>query len=241
VVGAYTGSGKTFLILQFLLNTLRDGAKVILFSTEMDRKMNMLRLIGNIAGLGTIEMMRGKLLENEEEDFRKAQQELRSYKDKLTIYDNVYNLSDIRLKAKKIKLTKGLDIIAVDFIQNLRGAESIYERMAEAAVGLQQIAQELNVTVLIGSQVSQASAGWQSKEAIEYKGAGEIAAVADVGMWMAPDTADQSLRKIIIRKMRHGERIKFDVKLQFPSGRIVDADLDKKFQEGDDVKQQLVR
>jgi replicative DNA helicase len=227
IIGAYTGIGKTFFILQLLLNALKEGAKVVLFSTEMDRKMNMIRLIGNIAGLGTINMMRGNLLPNEEEEMRKAQKELLVFKDKLTIYDNVYTLPEIRLKAKKLKLTKGLDIVAVDFIQNLRGHESIYERMSEAAIGLQQIAQELDVTLLIGSQVSQAAAGWQSKEAIEFKGAGEIAAIADVAIWMTKVEGDEELRKVIIRKIRHGARKKFDVRLEFPSGRITDVEVAK--------------
>lgn len=231
----FTVTHNTFLILQLLLNILREGAKVVLFSTEMDRKMNMLRFIGNISGLGVIDIIRGKLLENEEEYLKEAQAELRSYKDRLVIYDNIYSLSEIRLKAKKLKLTRGLDIIAVDFIQNLRGVESIYERMAEAAIGLQQMAQELNVIMIIGSQVSQSSAGWQNKEAIEFKGAGEIAAIADVAIWLAKVERDDKLREIIVRKIRHGERIRFDVKLEFPSGRVIDADLAKKQREVDNV------
>lgn len=242
IIGAYTGIGKTFFILQILLNVLRQGGKVVLFSTEMDRKINMLRLIGNIANLGTINMIRGTLLDNEIDEMRKAQGELKKYKDSLFIYDNVYTISDIRLKAKKLKLTKGLDIVAVDFIQNLRGGESIYERMSEAAIGLQQLGQELNATMLIGSQVSQASAGWQSKEAIEFKGAGEIAAIADVGLWISKDDTDPNIRKVIIRKIRHGFPAKFEVKLKFPSGQVIDVEIDEKEvkkAKDDTVKDQL--
>lgn len=226
IVGAYTGVGKTFFLLQVILNVLEQGGKVVLFSTEMDRKMNILRMLGNLAGLGTLNMMRGKMLENELDEFKKAQEKMRAWKDQLTIYDNVYDIATIRLKSKKLKLTKGLDIIVVDFIQNLRGRESIYERMSEAAVALQQMAQELNVTMLIGSQVSQNAAGWQSKEAIEFKGAGEIAAIADVALWLMKDKSgmDESLRKVYIRKVRHGAPAKFDTKLQFPSGRMIDIE-----------------
>lgn len=239
IIGAYTGIGKTFLILQILLNVLRQGGKVVLFSTEMDRKINMLRLIGNIAGLGTIKMMRGNLDETEKANMEKAKEELRGYKDSLSIYDNVYTLEDIRLKTKKIKLSTGVNVVAIDFIQNLRGeGESIYERMSQAAVGLQQVAQELGVTLLIGSQVAQTSAGWQSKEAIEFKGAGEIAAVADVGLWILKSESDPSIRKIIIRKIRHGAPGKFDVRFSFPSGRVIDMESSSEV-DTEDVKQQL--
>lgn len=238
IIGAYTGVGKTFFILQILLNVLRQGGKVMLFSTEMDRKLNMLRLIGNIAGLGTIDIMRGKLLANELEELRKAQEELEQFKKHLIIYDNVYTLGEIRLKAKKAKLSGGLDLVAVDFIQNLRGPESIYERMSEAAIGLQQLAQELEVSMVIGSQISQASAGWSNKEAIEFKGAGEIAAIADVALWITKEKeGDKSLRRVNIRKARHAQPGKFEVRLSFPSGRVIDMEN----QEGsnDDVKSQL--
>ena len=243
IVGAYTGVGKTFLLLQIILNVLEQGGKIVLFSTEMDRKMNMLRLLGNLAGISTLNIMRGKMLENELDEFKKAQEKMKAWKDQLTIYDNVYDISTLRLKAKKLKLTKGLDIVVVDFIQNLRGRESIYERMSEAAISLQQMAQELNVTMLIGSQVSQAAAGWQSKEAIEFKGAGEIAAIADVAIWMMKDknSTDESMRKIYIRKVRHGAPAKFETKLTFPAGRMLDIEktVDTKATDDDNVKDQL--
>lgn len=246
IVGAYTGTGKTFFILQMLLNVLGQGGKVILFSTEMDRKMNMLRLVANLAGIGTIRILKGELDEDEKNRLFEAQKKLSGYKDTLTIYDNVYTVEEMRLKAKKKKLKDGLDVIFVDFIQNLRGAENIYERMSNAAITLQQLAQELGVTVVIASQVSQAAAGWSSKEAIEYKGAGEIAAVADVGIWIKKDKTDRSAREVILRKVRHGKSDCFTmVRLSFPSGRIIEMGIEgedgNRVSTGDneDVKNQL--
>jgi len=221
ILGAYSGSGKTFTLLQIILNVLRQQGKVLLFSTEMDRKWNMLRLIGNIANISPLNILRGNLLENEIEEKRKAQEELSTFGDNLLIYDNIYALSEMRLKAKKMKNKQGVDLIVVDYIQNMRGKETIYERMSEAAIGLQQLAQETQTTVLIGSQISQSAAGWKSKESIDYKGAGEIVAVADVGLWMTKSSEDEKIRKIFIRKARHGLSGQFNVRLDFPSGRVV--------------------
>lgn len=245
VVGAYTGTGKTFFILQMILNILEQGGKVMLFSTEMDRKMNMLRLLANIAGLGTIRIIKGLLDEDEKKKLDEAEKVLDSYKDNLIIYDNIYSIEEIRLKAKKKQLRGGLDVLFIDFIQNLRGAENIYERMSNAAIQLQQLAQELNIAVVIASQVSQASAGWNSKEAIEYKGAGEIAAVADVGIWIKKDKDDKSARQVVLRKVRHGKSDCFTmIRISFPSGRIVplgiegDTDINQN-EETDDIEKQL--
>jgi replicative DNA helicase len=241
IVNHNTGGGKSFFILQVLLNVLRSGAKIALFSTEMDRKINMLRLIGNIAGLGVVRMLRGGLLDHELDAMKEAQAELAGFGDRLIIYDNVYHLEEIRLKSKKLKLTNDLNVIAVDFIQNLRGGGSIYDRMGEAAVGLQQLGQELSTTQLIGSQVSNTSAGWQSKEAIEYKGAGEIAAIADVGIWIQKDKNAFDERNILLRKVRHGSVGKFKVKFEFPGGRFIDlASEEAEAQANESIQTQLL-
>lgn len=235
IIGAYTGVGKTFLSLQMMLNILKGGGKVVLFSTEMDRKMNVMRLLGNLAGLGTIKMMKGQLTEEEKASKAVAEKEIESYKNRLFIYDSVYTTEDIRLKAKKIKLNHGLDVIVVDFIQNLRGSENIYERMSKAAIDLQQIAQELNITMILVSQVSQASANWkESQEVIEYKGAGEIAAIADVGIWINKDKELKDIRHVHLRKVRHGSPGKFTVRVSFPSGRIIAGPVPGAMEVGDD-------
>lgn len=226
IVGAYTSFGKTFFVLQMALNVLKQGAKVMFFSTEMDRKMNMLRLLGNLAGLGTIQMLKKKTDEDEKKRLQIAEKVLGDYKHNLIIHDNIYTTEEIRLKAKKQKIRKGLDIVIVDFIQNLRGPANIYERMSNIAIELQQIAQELEVTMVLVSQVTQASAGWKNKEAIEYKGAGEIAAVADVGLWIRRLAEDKSKRRIVLRKVRHGAPGRFDIKIDFPSGKVMEAEDD---------------
>lgn len=229
IVGAYTGTGKTFFLLQMVLNILENGGSVMLFSTEMDRKMNVLRMLANLASLGTIQVMRADMDETQAEAVKQAQEKLKSYGDRLTIYDNVYTVAEMRLKAKKKKLSGGLDVVVVDFIQNLKGAEDIFTRMSQAAIELQQLANELKVCTVIASQVSQTAASWKSKEVIEYKGAGEIAAVADVGLWIRKsqdmkDSMDGAskvfFRELILRKVRHGAPALIHIKMEFPSGRV---------------------
>ncbi len=223
VLGANTGIGKSFVILQLALNVLKQKGKVMLFSTEMDRKLNMMRLIGNLAGVGTIRLVKGLLDEDEKLAVKEAVAELKSYRDDLVIYDSIYSVEEMRLKIKKQQLEKKVDLVIVDFLQNLTGPENIYERMSNAAIALQKIAQEQKITILLVSQVSQAAAGWQSKEAIEYKGAGEIAMIADVGLWMMKDKDIKDQRVIYLRKVRHGQTGCFNVKLSFPSGRVLEV------------------
>lgn len=225
IIGAYTGTGKTFLALQFILTILKQKGKVLLISTEMDRKMNMVRFLANISGVGSMQILKGMsdLEDHKRQDVKKAGELLRGYGSSLTIYDDVRSVEAIRLKAKKMKLQTGLNVIVVDFIQNLEGeGTSLYEQMSKIAVNLQKLGQELGVTMIMTSQVSQAAAGWSKKEAIEYKGAGEIAAIADVGLWIRKHKDQKSIdyRTVSTRKVRHGFPITFDIKFDWPSGSI---------------------
>jgi replicative DNA helicase len=239
VLGAYTGTGKTFWLLQLALNVLKQGKRVLIVSTEMDRKMNILRMLGNLSGISSLNIMRGYMDDYQLEQLEKAKAELRSYAGQLFIVDNVRTAHEIRLKAKKIKLEQGgLDVVIVDFIQNLKGAENIYENMSQAAIDLQEMAQTLQVCMVIASQVSQSGASWGGNtEVIEYKGAGEIAAAADVGLWLRkiPDkkagpagladfrTGDGGVvthRWLYLRKVRHGEPGKVTLRMDFPAGTV---------------------
>lgn len=242
VLGAYTGTGKTFWLMQIILNILKQGKRVLMVSTEMDRKMILLRLLGNLSGIQPLKIMRGLMDDYELEQLEKAKQQLRSYQNQLFIVDNVYTTHEIRLKAKKVKLeTGGLDVVMVDFIQNLQGPESIYERMSQAAIDLQEMAQSLQVTMMIASQVSQLGATRGGKQdLIEYKGAGEIAAIADVGLWLsrysdkeaskfgwqdekAPNGGVITYRKLALLKVRHGKPGKITLRMDFPAGTVIQA------------------
>lgn len=224
ILGAYTGYGKTFHILQMLLNVLRQGGRVILFSTEMDRKLNMIRLLGNIAGLGTIQIMRNQLSDEEKVNLEKAKKELSSFSDRLIIYDNINTVEGIRMKTKKFLLNGGVNVVAIDYIQQIRDKGEIYERMAKVATDLQQMALELKVTLLIGSQVPNDAVGGKNKESIDFKGAGEIAAIADVALSITKEKGkDISDRLVMMRKIRHGVPGKIHTRLEFPSGRVVDV------------------
>ena len=231
IVNHNTGTGKTWLILQILLNLLRINVKVMLFSSEMDRKMNMVRMLANITETNPLAILKGGLNPEIQEKQAVAEKELKTYQHRLFIYDFVYWVEDIRLKIKKAKIKHGVQVVFIDFIQNLRTKTggTLYERMSSISMELQKIAQELNVCIVINSQVNQASAGSvDSYGAISYKGAGEIAAVADVGLWLKTSKKlPRNYRYLMIRKARHGIPGKFIVSLEYPSGRMIEIAQDQ--------------
>lgn len=240
VFGAYTGVGKTYFTLQVILNVLEQGGSVILFSTEMDRRLMMTRMLSNLSGLGTLKILKQKLSDSEEDILKVAVKKMREYKERLFIYDNIYTVEQMRLKTKRKKTLGQVDVVFIDYIQNMKEDGNIYDKMRVISEKLQRFAGELNVPLFLTSQLPQDAAGWKSKAAIEFKGAGEIAAIADVALWMNknedfddPDKKRYFGRTVHVRKSRHGREGKLNLQMFFPSGRIKDVKdtKDKDFKE----------
>jgi len=122
---------------------------------------------------------------------------------RIWIYDDVYTFKGIEDRCKAIRTISQLDVVFVDFLQNMQGEGSIYERMSIIPVQLQKMAKELDTCVVSMSQVSNEAARTDSK-VIGYKGAGEIAAACDLGLWLERDRQDKELLLCSIRKNRHG-------------------------------------
>ena len=203
VVGAYTGTGKTFFAIQIAINVLRQGGKVAFFSLEMDRISMYLRVLGNMCGIPAMILLEDNLSEHEQERKIKAEEELDGYKDSFFLYDNAYTVDQIKIKAKRQKIKTGLDLFILDYVQNIKGTENIYERMSNAAVEFQAFAKELTMTVMLMSQISN-EGGKSSGGVIQYKGAGELAAVADVGLWLTRVKDAPNQMQLTVRKARHG-------------------------------------
>ena len=180
VIGGYTSSGKSTLLAQIIKTALDDGGRTVVFSTEDSRKDKAIKLISNISDVSQKRLITGDFAEYQ------ALVDLgvdRIHQMPLVIYDDVYTVDEMRIKAKKQKMQGGLDVMAIDFIQNIQGEGSLYETMSKAIVDIQKLAKELEITILVLSQVNNESMRGDS-EVIGLKGAGELAAAADVVLWL---------------------------------------------------------
>lgn len=226
LVGAYTGTGKTFFALQTALNMLKQGKNVAIFSMEMDTQTMFLRMVSNIANLGTLKILQGALTDTEKARLKKGVRWMRQYKGNLHMFDNIRSLDEIRLKVRKLKKTCDLDLVIVDYIQSLQSKyDDIYNKMSNISSEAQDMAMDLDVCMMLMSQVDQGSADWDGKgERLGFKGAGDIGAIADVALWITRDkkSDDDSLRKVYIRKARHARRGLIDMELKFPSGQFIE-------------------
>jgi hypothetical protein len=200
IIGAYTSVGKTALLTQLTVNLLKDNPsiRIAVFSTEMAAEHILLRLMANRSAIPSMAIFRGKL----DADRQIAVDGAFNYfhNKSIWLFDDVYTFDGIQAKCKAIS---HLDVVFVDFLQNMQGEGGVYDRMSVLPVQLQRMAKKLNTSVVAMSQVSNEAARGDPR-VIGYKGAGELAAACDLGLWLERDKDNEELLQCYIRKNRHG-------------------------------------
>lgn len=226
-IGAYTGSCKTFFVLQISLNIAKQHKRVLYFSLEMPSEALLARLWGNIAVIDATRLEYGLLNPQEFQKKKDSQQDLEDLDNYLMFKDNVYTVAGIKNEISDCeKSDKKPDIVIVDFIQNLQSEDDEYTKLSEAMVDFQQFAKEKDFSFILCSQVSndEAKAGTNSS-IIGYKGSGAIAHASDMGLWLNKTTdynvANSFLEiDVYMRKVRRGPNAKLPFTVVFPGGRV---------------------
>lgn len=173
MIGAPSSHGKSTFMMDLLKSAMNEMAAVMVFSLEDSRQEKVHTLIANIADVTKKKLVQGAFTPEEESAITLAKDLIKRYP--LSIFDNVRTLDAIRLKVKKEKMKAEVDIVAIDFVQNLRGDPDIYRRMSAAALQLQDMADELHVCLIVLSQMTDD----------RLKGAGELYAAADVVLFLS--------------------------------------------------------
>lgn len=216
IIGAGTGSGKSFLAAQIFKNIATKGFIGAYFSLEISNEMVVSRLIGQIANIKPTKIMAGLLTKEENESKMLAKSKLAPYNELMHFSDDVYDLKTIEEAIKEHEY----DFIVLDFIQNLiTGKQDEYTAMSESAVKLQKMAKEYNCCIIVLSQLSNSAF---KSGVLEYKGSGGIAMVADLGFFILRDVSEPSKLTLSLKKNRRGiSGVNFDYKFKAPGGQIV--------------------
>jgi replicative DNA helicase len=198
-------------------------------SLEMKDEVYMLRLLSLLSGISQRQLRQRVTLGMEEhEALAKAERQLAQ--SNLRIYDNIYSLKGIRSTARRMKETVGLDVLIVDFLQNVSvDGKDEWASARETALECQRIAKDLDCTVVAFSQVSneqakRADAG-ESGSYYSFKGHGGIRDAADVGIMLWRDLkANSPVLHVEVVKNRHDEKGKVYADMDLPTGRIKEID-----------------
>lgn len=180
VIGGYTSIGKSTLLSEMLCDASERGGRPLLFSTEDLKKEKLSRLIANLESIPYKHLLLGKV-DNYREKIEKAKKYLNEWNP--IIYDNIRTIDDIRLITKKHFLRDNINIVCLDYIQNLFGSGTFYETLVDAILKFNAMIKDLGVTGIVLSQIDNESAK-KSSNVIGLKGAGELAATADIVLWL---------------------------------------------------------
>ena len=159
IIAARPGVGKTCLMLNMALNAARRfHQRVAIFSLEMSNEQIVQRLVSGETGIDSQRLRLGDLHDDEWGLFVQATNAL---SDAAIYMDDTPSISalQLRTKARRLHAEFGLDLIIIDYLQLMTGDNRSENRVQEISYlsrSLKGLARELNVPVLVASQLSRA-------------------------------------------------------------------------------------
>lgn len=214
VLAARPAMGKTSFCLNIAQHIgVREKKPTAIFSLEMSKEQLGIRLLCAEARLNSHDVRIGNLQDDDWERLAHASEIL----SQAPIYiDDTPALSilEMRAKAKRLKMEKGLEAVIVDYLQLMQPRvrrENRQQEITEISRSLKTLAKELHVPVIALSQLSRAVEQRTDKrpQLSDLRESGAIEQDADVVMFIfRPDVyfndAPEGVAEIIIGKQRNG-------------------------------------
>lgn len=216
ILAARPGVGKTTFALNMALHiALREKMPIGFFSLEMSKEELVDRLLVGQADIDAWKLKTGKL---SDEDYTRLTQAMGELSEAPIFIDDTPGLSilEMRTKARKLTIERGLKMIIVDYLQLATPGKRLESRVQEVSFisqSLKNIARELKIPVIALSQLSRAieHRGEKKPQLADLRESGSIEQDADIVMFLYSDEdndelMDQSKRmmKLLIAKHRNG-------------------------------------
>jgi replicative DNA helicase len=223
IVAARPSMGKTTFAMNIAANVaIKEKQCVGVFSLEMSRESLGLRLLCSEA-----EIDAKKLKTKNVQDFewkKVARAFSRLSEAKLFIDDSSsMSILELQAKARRLKAENDVRLIVIDFLTLIKGSqkrpESRYHEISEIARMLKGLAKELNVPIIVISQLNRniEQRHDQEPKMSDLRESGEIEQLADLILFVHRQSYyDKSLEndnsaQIIIAKHRNGETGSIDL------------------------------
>jgi replicative DNA helicase len=223
ILAARPSQGKTALALNFAENiSIRAGSPVAFFSLEMSKESLLQRLVASVAQIDAHKFRSGHL---SREDWRRMTEALGTISSAPLWIDDAGSTSvlEIGAKARRLKREKGLSLVVVDYLQLITGRGRFSNRQEEVSSisrGLKGLAKELQLPVLVLSQLTRAPEREErGPQLSDLRESGAIEQDADVVMFIyrphwskmeaSPEERDQA--EIQVAKQRNGptDKVRF--------------------------------
>ena len=158
IVAARPSMGKTSLVLNIAQHVATNNQVAGFFSLEMSKEQLFMRMLASEAKIDNFRLMSGQIGQKEYGNITHA---LETLSDANLYIDDTAGAGvlEMRAKARRLQAEKGLDLLAVDYIQLMTGRGRFENRTLELASisrSLKGLAKELNVPIVVLSQLSRA-------------------------------------------------------------------------------------
>lgn len=215
IIAGRPGMGKSSFAVNIAeYASINEHIPVAIFNLEMSKTMIVNRILCSQALVDSHKVRVGDF---DSEDW----QQIGTVVDKVAMaplfIDDTASItvSEIRAKCRRLKQTKNLGMVVIDYLQLMQSggrSESRQQEIAEISRSLKVLAKELDVPVIALSQLSRTSESRSDKRPMlaDLRESGAIEQDADMVMFLYrdeyynPDTEDKNIAECIIAKHRSG-------------------------------------
>ncbi|MCG0277650.1 MAG: replicative DNA helicase [Thermanaeromonas sp.] len=215
ICAARPGMGKTSFCLNIAQNVaIKKKVPVAIFSLEMSRDQVVQRMLAAEAMVEQHRLRTGYL---KEDDWARLVSAASLLAEAPIYIDDTpaITVMEVRAKARRLQAECGLGLVVIDYLQLMQAHRRVDNRQQEIALisrALKALARELNVPVLVLSQLNRGVEQRQDKRPVmaDLLESGAIEADADVIIFLYrpqyydPDTDKKGIAEVIVAKHRNG-------------------------------------
>lgn len=233
VLAARPSMGKSTLAMDIAKNiAIQQNLPVGVFSLEMSKDQLVERLLASHANIDSWRLRTGKLQDGPgDNDFSRLQIGMSSLSEAPLYINDVgtVNILQIRAMARRLQQDKGLSLIVIDYLQLMDHSNkyaSPIQQVSENSRALKMLAKELNVPIIVLSQLSRAVEQRTPHRPMlsDLRESGAIEQDADVVLFIYREdkynenSLEKNIAEIIVAKHRNGPT--GSVKLYFDDQRV---------------------
>lgn len=216
LIAARPGMGKTAIMLNIAqYAAVKNNIPVAIFNLEMSANQLIKRMISSDTKIESEKLRGGKQFL--EEDWVKLGNVFNTLGNAPIYFDDSTDvtISGIRAKCRKLKVEKDIQMIFIDYLQLMQSGSKSDNRTTEVSDisrGLKLLARELNVPVIVGSQLSREVEKRGDKRPMlsDLRESGAIEQDADVVLFLYRDdyynkeSEFKNVAEVIVGKHRNG-------------------------------------
>ncbi|MBE7056461.1 MAG: replicative DNA helicase [Ruminococcaceae bacterium] len=217
IVAGRPAMGKTAFMLNMARNiAVKERQPVAIFNLEMSKEQLATRMLSTESGVESEKLRNGNLGDS---DWTQIAEGMSVLSNAPIYFDDSSDISvqSIRSKCRKLKMEKDIKVVFIDYLQLMtnnggRHNDSRANEVSDMSRALKVMARELNIPVIVGSQVSRGVESRQDKRPMmsDLRESGAIEQDADIIMFLYRDevynkeTEYKGVAELIIGKHRNG-------------------------------------